>query len=453
MTLPDGYNNENKSKLCKLNKSLYGLKQALRQWNAKLTTALAKHGFEQSKFDHSLYTRYSDDKFIALFVYVDIVIAGNDDVVIKEFKLFLSTKFLIKDLDVNNAFLYGDLVEDVYMTLPDGYNNENKSKLCKLNKSLYGLKQALRQWNAKLTTALAKHGFEQSKFDHSLYTRYSDDKFIALFVYVDIVIAGNDDVVIKEFKLFLSTKFLIKDLAMSDPNWIEAINNEFEDFNRNNTWTICGLPVGRKPIGNVNNAFLYGDLVEYVYMTLPDGYNNENKSKLYWAKCPKTKRYVIGLCVFMGKTLVSWKSKKQPTISKSSSKAEYRSMSYASCEIDANSVFHERTKHLELDVHFVREKVLAGIIKTVKVSFDLQTADIFTKCLGVVQRILCCKNLGMLNVFAMWLVKIQRGRNIVQGKEMIKLISMREDVKICRRLILNTTGVRSDTLSKLYSLK
>ncbi|GJY68526.1 ribonuclease H-like domain-containing protein [Tanacetum coccineum] len=58
-------------------------------------------------------------------------------------------------LDVNNAFLYGDLYEDVYMTLPNGYNDENKSKVCKLNKSLIGLKQASRQWNAKLTTALA----------------------------------------------------------------------------------------------------------------------------------------------------------------------------------------------------------------------------------------------------------------------------------------------------------
>ncbi|GJV96016.1 ribonuclease H-like domain-containing protein [Tanacetum coccineum] len=61
-------------------------------------------------------------------------------------------------LDVNNAFLYGDLLEDVYMTLPEGYNVESNNKVCKLNKSLYGLKQAPRQWNAKLTTALAEHG-------------------------------------------------------------------------------------------------------------------------------------------------------------------------------------------------------------------------------------------------------------------------------------------------------
>ncbi|GKE35262.1 ribonuclease H-like domain-containing protein [Tanacetum coccineum] len=88
-------------------------------------------------------------------------------------------------LDVNNAFLYGDLVEDVYMSLPQGYDNVDKSKVCKLTKSLYGLKQAPRQWNAKLTTALAEHGFEQSKFDYSLYTKKKGDMFIALLVYVD----------------------------------------------------------------------------------------------------------------------------------------------------------------------------------------------------------------------------------------------------------------------------
>nr|GEX58636.1 putative reverse transcriptase, RNA-dependent DNA polymerase, Gag-polypeptide of LTR copia-type [Tanacetum cinerariifolium] len=59
-------------------------------------------------------------------------------------------------LNVNNAFLYGDLVEDVYMTLPEGYNSESKSKVCKLNKSLYGLKQTLRHWNTKLTIALLR---------------------------------------------------------------------------------------------------------------------------------------------------------------------------------------------------------------------------------------------------------------------------------------------------------
>ncbi|GJZ58577.1 ribonuclease H-like domain-containing protein [Tanacetum coccineum] len=85
----------------------------------------------------------------------------------------------------------------VSMAVVNGYNSESKFKVCKLNNSLYGLKQALRQWNAKLTTALHK-----------------DVVFVTLLVYVDdIVIIGNDEVEINNFKKFLSSKFLIKDLA------------------------------------------------------------------------------------------------------------------------------------------------------------------------------------------------------------------------------------------------
>ncbi|GJW95896.1 hypothetical protein Tco_0175568 [Tanacetum coccineum] len=97
-----------------------------------------------------------------------------------------------------------------------------------------------------------------------------------------------------------------------------------------------------------------------------------------WVNCPKTRRSVIGLYVLLGKTLVSWISKKHATIYKSSSETEYRSMSSASCEV------------VWID------KVLAGIIKTVKVS---------------------------------WLEKIQGGKDMFQGKSRFKIISLREDVK------------------------
>ncbi|GJU41659.1 ribonuclease H-like domain-containing protein [Tanacetum coccineum] len=106
-------------------------------------------------------------------------------------------------LDINNAFLYGNLVEDVYMTLPEGYKSGNKTKLCKMNKSLYGLKQALRQWNVKLTTALVEHGFEQNKFDYSLYIKHKGTIFVALLVYMDdIVITGNDEAEINSSRSF-----------------------------------------------------------------------------------------------------------------------------------------------------------------------------------------------------------------------------------------------------------
>ena len=117
----------------------------------------------------------------------------------------------LHQLDVNNAFLYGTIDEDVYMTLPPGYFSPNDTKVCKLVKSLYGLKQAPRKWNEKLTSFLIEFGFVQSKNDYSLYTFKKENIFITLLVYVDdIILTGNSESEIENVKQFLKSKFRIK---------------------------------------------------------------------------------------------------------------------------------------------------------------------------------------------------------------------------------------------------
>ncbi|GJX40982.1 ribonuclease H-like domain-containing protein [Tanacetum coccineum] len=111
---------------------------------------------------------------------------------IEIYKARLIAKGFSQREDVNNAFLYGDLMEDVYMTLPDGYNNEDKSKVYKLNKSLYDLKQVSRQWNAKLTTALAEHGFEQSKRKYNCLNYYISMSLLIAW-HVDIPLPENSN--------------------------------------------------------------------------------------------------------------------------------------------------------------------------------------------------------------------------------------------------------------------
>ena len=148
-----------------------------------------------------------------------------------------------------------------------------------------------------------------------------------------------------------------------------------------------------------------------------------------WAACPNTRRSVTGLVLQLGTSLISWKSKKKQTVSRSSAEAEYRSMaaavaeviwivgllkdlcvevstpvqlychSKAAMQIAANPIFHEHTKHIEIDCHFVREKLKEGLIHPVHVSTKFQLADLLTKGLGVAQHSFLLSKLGVLDIF------------------------------------------------------
>jgi len=122
----------------------------------------------------------------------------------------------LHQLDINNAFLHGYIDEEVYMTPPEGYSKAKPRQVCKLQSSLYGLKQASRQWNLELTKFLQSQDFVQSKSDYSLFTRDKMGLMICTLVYVDdLLITGDDVLGITQLKQDLHQTFTIKDLGLA----------------------------------------------------------------------------------------------------------------------------------------------------------------------------------------------------------------------------------------------
>ena len=383
----------------------------------------------------------------------------------------------LHQLDVNNAFLHGDLSENVYMSVPQGVHSPKPNQVCKLLKSIYGLKQASRKWYEKLTGFLLHQGYKQSASDHSLFTLHSDTCFTVLLVYVDdVILAGNSMTQIDRIKAALDVEFKIKDLGKL--KYFLGIEVAHSKIGINicqrkycldllkDTGLLGAKPVTapldpsiklhhdsspphddilsyRRLVGKLlyltttrpDIAFVVQQLsqflnapttthydtacrvVKYLKWTPGQGLLFRRDSQLQllgstdadWAGCLDSRRSTSGYCFFLGSSLVSWRAKKQHTIARSSSEAEYRSLSFASCELQwplyllkdlrvqcnklpvlfcdnqsaihiaGNPVFHERTKHLEIDCHFVREKLQQNIFKLLPVKSQSQLADFFTK--------------------------------------------------------------------------
>jgi hypothetical protein len=388
--------------------------------------------------------------------------------------------WMIKQLDISNAFLHGSLFEEVYMEQPKGFVDKNHPhSVCKLQKAIYGLKQAPRAWFNRLSSYLLDIGFTASLVDNSLFILISGSIQIFMLIYVDdIIITGTHPDMIHNLIQLMKKEFPIKDLGslsfflgiqvtrdsaglhLCQSKYITDILSRTQMSGAKPAKSPCpsGSKLSRLDGEALLDPYEYRSVVgalQYCTLTRPDIAFSVNqlcqhmhnptavhwsavkrvlrflkntvdhglfysKTTLQlnafcdsdWAGCPDDRRSTSGFAVFLGDCLVSWSAKKQPVVSRSSTEAEYRSLAIATTELywlrmlfqeiqiplpispiiwcdnvsalslATNPVYHARTKHIEVDYHFIREKVLNKDITISFISTSDQIADVFTKGLS-----------------------------------------------------------------------
>ncbi|RVW94373.1 Retrovirus-related Pol polyprotein from transposon RE1 [Vitis vinifera] len=270
-------------------------------------------------------------------------------------------RLAITTFDVKNAFLHGELSEEVYMDLPPGCMVSEKQcqKVCKLKKSLYGLKQSPRAWFGRFTKSMRAFGYRQSNSDHTLFLKKQHGKITTLIVYVDdMVVTGNDPEERKALQNYLSREFEMKDLgplkyflgievSRSSEGIFLSQRKYALDLLQETGMSGCqpvntpieeGLKLCVEPNQVSTDKGRYQRLVGrlmYLAHTRPDlayalsvvsQYMHNPGEQHMNAVMRILRRSTSGYFTFVGGNLVTWKSKKQNVVARSSAEAEFRGM-------------------------------------------------------------------------------------------------------------------------------
>ncbi|GKV08830.1 hypothetical protein SLEP1_g20406 [Rubroshorea leprosula] len=379
-------------------------------------------------------------------------------------------------MDVKNAFLNGDLEEEVYMKPPPRLNHP-PNKVCRLRRALYKLKQSPQAQYAKFSATVSEFGFTSSPHDIALFIRKTAQGMVLLLLYVDdMIITGHDVVGVEELKQSLSQKFEMQDpgvvsyflgfevTSLDDGYLLSQVKYAFDlvskaELNyRKSVSTplepnVKLTPMDGSPLSDPTRYWQLVDSLVYFITTRPDiayvvhivsqflaaprsthytavlriiryvkgtlfhglhfSANSSPVLRAYfdadWVGDPSDRRSTIGYCLFLGSSLISWWSKKQAIPSRSSTEVEYRALgdttsellslrwlledmgipqpsftdlycdNQSAMQIAHNDVFHERTKHIEVDCHFICHHVTQGTVDLVFIGSANQPTDLFTK--------------------------------------------------------------------------
>jgi hypothetical protein len=364
------------SQVCKLHKSLYGLKQAPRAWFERFTSHLLTLGFTASLADASLFVLHHGSTTVYLLLYVDdIIITGNNSTAISDIVSQLSAVFELKDLGLLRYFL--------------GLQIDYKK------------------------VRLFVH---QHKYVSDLLHKFqmTDCKAAPTPIATTPPLSTDHDDALSDPTPFRSLVGALQYATFTRPDIAFAVNRVCQFMHKPSTiHFVAAKRILRYLKGTLHKGVLFqpGPLALTAFTDAD------------WAGDPSDRRSTSGFIVFLGHNPITWLAKKQHTVSRSSTEAEYRSLATGAAELAwlrqvlcdlklflpsapliwcdntsalalaSNSVFHGRTKHIEVDYHFVREKVVRGDLLLQFISTHDQLADIFTKALPSTRFLQLCSKL------------------------------------------------------------
>ncbi|CAH1415477.1 unnamed protein product [Lactuca virosa] len=385
---------------------------------------------------------------------------------IKSIRVMLSIAafhdYEIWQMDVKTAFLNGKLAEDVYMNQPEGFvSAEYPNKVCKLEKSIYGLKQASRSWNLCFDENVKEFGFSRSEDESCVYVRASGSIVSFLVLYVDdILLIGNDIPTLQEVKSWLGKCFAMKDLGeatyilgirilrerskrligLSQSIYLDKVLKRFNMQNSkkgelpiqsNAKLSKAQSPSTEDEIAEMSRlpyASVVGSIMYAMTCTRPDvafalsmvSRYQGNPGKAHWTAVKNILNFQTDRDNFRSQSgwvftlnggAITWKSSKQETVADSTCESEYIAASEAAKETiwlrnfigdlgvvpaikepmeifcDSNSAValakeprdHGRSRHIDRKYHFIRHKIEEGLLVAKRVSSDENPADPLTK--------------------------------------------------------------------------
>ena len=375
MSQPEGFIEKgNEDKVCLLKKSLYGLKQSPRQWNKKFDDFMKSQKFRRCRKNPCVYTKGSsiDDRVYLLMYVDDMLIAAKDMEKIKALKASLKEKFEMKDLGPANRILGIDIIRD------------RKKGILKLSQERY-LKQVLRTFNMEDCRAVVTPSYSQ--FKHKSLTPEElvvETRLMSSVPYASAV--GS---------LMYGMIGTRPDLAYA----VGLVSRFMENPGRCHWSAVKWILRYLKGASDVCLNFKKSDKFEI------EGFCDSD----YSADLDR-RRSIFGYVFKVGGNTVSWRSTLQHVVALSTTEAEYMALTEAAKEriwlkifcselgfkseifkltcdshnaicLAKNPVHHDRTKHFEDKVHFIRDKVEDGSAKVQKIHTSLNPADMLTKSL------------------------------------------------------------------------